>query len=83
MDEGRRLETNSLSRFRLQSNSLPFTTLFKTVHRTQLSDYYLMRFLFTLIIVLLGVNLIVDLLDSDMKTIIDERNETIEKLINE
>jgi len=42
-----------------------------------------MRFLFTLIIVLLGVNLIVDLLDSDMKTIIDERNETIEKLINE
>ena len=83
MDEGRRLETNSLSIFRLQSNSLPFTTLFKTVHRTQLSDYYLMRFLFTLIIVLLGVNLIVDLLDSDMKTIIDERNETIEKLINE
>ena len=41
-----------------------------------------MRFLFTLIIVLLGVNLIVDLLDSDMKTIIEERNETIEKLIN-
>jgi len=42
-----------------------------------------MRFLFTLIIVLLGVNLIVDLLDSDMRTIIEERNETIEKLINE
>tara|TARA_R100001443_G_scaffold89420_1_gene95915 strand:+ start:2407 stop:2658 length:252 start_codon:yes stop_codon:yes gene_type:complete len=83
MDEGRRLETNSLSRFRLQSNSLPFTTLFKTVHRTQLSDYYLMRFLFTLIIVLLGVNLIVDLLDSDMKTIIEERNQSIEKMINE
>ena len=42
-----------------------------------------MRFLFTLIIVLLGVNLIVDLLDSDMKTIIEERNQSIEKLINE
>ena len=42
-----------------------------------------MRFLFTLIIVLLGVNLVVDLLDSDMKSIIDERNETIEKLIHE
>ena len=83
MDEGRRLETNGLSRFRLQSDSLPFTTLFKTVHRTQLSDYYLMRFLFTLIIVLLGVNLIVDLLDSDMKTLIEERNQSIEKLIQE
>ena len=42
-----------------------------------------MRFLFTLIIVLLGVNLIVDLLDSDMKTIIEERNQSIEKLIQE
>ena len=42
-----------------------------------------MRFLFTLIIVLLGVNLVVDLLDSDMKTIIEERNQSIEKLINE
>jgi len=42
-----------------------------------------MRFLFTLIIVLLGVNLIVDLLDSDMKTLIEERNQSIEKMINE
>ena len=42
-----------------------------------------MRFLFTLIIVLLGVNLVVDLLDSDMKTLIEERNQSIEKLINE
>ena len=83
MVEGRRLGTNSLSRFRLQNYSLPFTSLFKNVHRTQLSHYYLMRFLFTLIIVLLGANLIVDLLDSDMKTIIEERNLSIEKLINE
>ena len=83
MVEGRRLGTNSLSRFRLQNYSLPFTSLFKTVHRTQLSHYYLMRFLFTLIIVLLGVNLVVDLLDSDMRTIIEERNQSIEKLINE
>ena len=42
-----------------------------------------MSFLFTLIIVLLGVNLIVDLLDSDMKTLIEERNQSIEKMINE
>ena len=42
-----------------------------------------MRFLFTLIIVLLGVNLVVDLLDSDMKTLIEERNQSIEKMINE
>jgi len=41
-----------------------------------------MRVLYTLIIVLLGVNLMVDLLDSDMKSIIDERNETIQKLRN-
>ncbi len=83
MDEGRRLGTNSLSTFRLQNYSLPFTTLFKTVHRTQLSDYCLMRFLYVLIIVLLGVNLMVDLLDSDMRTIIEERNQSIEKLLNE
>ena len=42
-----------------------------------------MRFLYVLIIVLLGVNLMVDLLDSDMRTIIDERNQSIEKLLNE
>jgi len=82
MDEGRRMGTNSLSAFRSQSRSHSFTTLFKTVHRTQLSRYYSMRVLYTLIIVLLGVNLMVDLLDSDMKSIIDERNETIQKLRN-
>ena len=83
MVERRRLETNSLSTYRLHNRTQTIHTLFKTVHRTQLSHYYLMRFLFTLIIVLLGVNLIVDLLDSDMKTIIEERNQSIEKLINE
>ena len=41
-----------------------------------------MRFLYMLIITLLAVNLMVDLLDSDMKSIIDERNETIQKLRN-
>ena len=33
-----------------------------------------------LIVTLLAVNLMVDLLDNDMKSIIDERNETIQKL---
>jgi len=41
-----------------------------------------MRFLYMLIVTLLAVNLMVDLLDNDMKTIIDERNETIQKLRN-
>ena len=35
-----------------------------------------------LIVTLLAVNLMVDLLDNDMKSIIDERNETIQKLRN-
>jgi|TARA_Y100001972_G_scaffold47290_1_gene58331 hypothetical protein len=41
-----------------------------------------MRFLYMLIVTLLAVNLMVDLLDNDMKSIIDERNETIQKLRN-
>ena len=41
-----------------------------------------MRFLYMLIVTLLAVNLMVDLLDKDMKSIIDERNETIQKLRN-
>ena len=82
MDERRKLGTNSLSAFRSQSRSHSFITLFKTVHRTQLSHYYIMRFLYMLIVTLLAVNLMVDLLDNDMKSIIDERNETIQKLRN-
>tara|TARA_B100000614_G_scaffold258053_1_gene279471 strand:+ start:457 stop:585 length:129 start_codon:yes stop_codon:yes gene_type:complete len=41
-----------------------------------------MRVLYTLIIALLCANFMIDLLDSDMKSIIDERNETIQKLRN-
>ena len=41
-----------------------------------------MRFLYMLVVTLLAVNLMVDLLDNDMKSIIDERNETIQKLRN-
>ncbi len=41
-----------------------------------------MRFLYMLIVTLLAVNLMVDLLDNDMKSIIDERNEAIQKLRN-
>ena len=41
-----------------------------------------MRFLYMLIVTLLAVNLMVDLLDNDMKSIIDERNDTIQKLRN-
>ena len=42
-----------------------------------------MRIAFTLIIVILGVNLLVDLLDSNMVNLIEERNQSIEKLLND
>ena len=40
-----------------------------------------MRIALTAIIVLLGANLIIDLMDSNLKTIIEERNETINRMI--
>ena len=40
-----------------------------------------MRIALTAIIVLLGANLLIDLLDSNLKTIIEERNETINRMI--
>jgi len=42
-----------------------------------------MRIAFTAIIVILGVNLLVDLLDSNMVNLIEERNQSIEKLLND
>ena len=42
-----------------------------------------MRIAFTAIIILLGVNLLVDLLDSNMVNLIEERNQSIEKLLND
>jgi len=40
-----------------------------------------MRIALTAIIVLLGVNLVIDLMDSNLKNIIEERNETINRMI--
>ena len=40
-----------------------------------------MRIALTAIIVLLGANLIIDLMDSNLKNIIEERNETINRMI--
>ena len=40
-----------------------------------------MRIALTAIIVLLGANLVIDLMDSNLKTIIEERNETINRMI--
>tara|TARA_A100001201_G_scaffold85057_1_gene75278 strand:- start:226 stop:354 length:129 start_codon:yes stop_codon:yes gene_type:complete len=40
-----------------------------------------MRIVLSAIIVLLGANLIIDLMDSNLKTIIEERNETINRMI--
>ena len=42
-----------------------------------------MRIAFTAVIILLGVNLLVDLLDSNMVNLIEERNQSIEKLLND
>ena len=40
-----------------------------------------MRIALTLIVVLLGANLMIDILDSDMMDIIEDRQNTIEKLM--
>ena len=42
-----------------------------------------MRIIFTLLIVILGVNLVVDLMDSSLVDVIQERNETIEKMMQD
>jgi len=42
-----------------------------------------MRIIITLLIFFLGVNLGIDLLDSNMRELIEERNTTIQKLRNQ
>jgi len=42
-----------------------------------------MRIALSLIVVLLGANLLIDILDSDMMDIIEDRQNTIERLIEE
>ncbi len=41
-----------------------------------------MRIALSAIIIILGANLLVDLLDSNMMDVIEERNQSIEKLLN-
>ena len=48
-----------------------------------LSNTNIMRIALTLIVVLLGANLMIDILDSDMMDIIEDRQNTIERLIEE
>ena len=50
-------------------------------HRYTLSTT--MRIALTLIVVLLGANSMIDILDSDMMDIIEDRQNTIERLIEE
>ena len=40
-----------------------------------------MRIALTAIVILLGANLLIDLLDSNMVNLIEERNSSIEKLL--
>jgi len=42
-----------------------------------------MRIFFSAIIIILGANLLIDVLDSNMIDIIEERNQTIQKLIED
>ena len=42
-----------------------------------------MRIFLSAIVILLGVNLLIDLLDSDMMEVINERNETIQRQIDQ
>ena len=42
-----------------------------------------MRIALTLIVAILGANLMIDILDSDMMDIIEDRQNTIERLIEE
>ena len=41
----------------------------------------IMRIFFTAVFVILGANLVIDLMDSNLKTIIEERNETINRMM--
>jgi hypothetical protein len=41
-----------------------------------------MRIVFTVLIVILGANLMIDLLDSNMVKLIQERNESIQRSID-
>ena len=41
-----------------------------------------MRICLSVIVILLGANLLIDLLDSDMMEVINERNETIQRSID-
>ncbi len=42
-----------------------------------------MRIFLSAIVILLGANLLIDLLDSDMMSIMKERNETIQRSIDQ
>ena len=42
-----------------------------------------MRICLSVIVILLGANLLIDLLDSDMMSIMKERNETIQRSIDQ
>ena len=46
------------------------------------SEVNKMRIIFTVLIVILGVNLMIDLLDSNMVKLIQERNESIQRSID-
>ena len=50
--------------------------------QSEVQRFHQMRIVILVAFTILGANLLVDLLDSDMMNIIEERNQSIEKLLN-
>ena len=57
-------------------------TRVKTVYSIRVKGIQLMRLFFVALFVILGANLGIELLDSNMTQIIKERNESIQRSIN-
>ena len=54
----------------------------QTLFNQMFGDLWLMRIAFTVLVVILGANLMIDLLDSSMVKLIQERNESIQRSID-
>ena len=51
--------------------------------QSEVQRFHQMRIVILFAFVILGANLVVDLLDSNMVNLIEERNQSIEKLLND
>jgi len=51
--------------------------------QSEVQRFHQMRIVLLVAFTILGANLVVDLLDSNMVNLIEERNQSIEKLLND